>query len=73
VARVYATTPGAEVWISHYGPATETVPCVVPEAVGVELAKVEGFRVELDEPAPLPVIRKKNAAAAPAEAKVKED
>lgn len=67
MAKVYATTPGAEVWISPYGAATNERPCVVPEAVGRELATVEGLRVEPDEPAPAPAAKKRTAAA-PAEA-----
>jgi hypothetical protein len=71
MAKVYAKTPGAEVWVSHFGPATETVPCLVPEAVGLELAAVADLRVEM-EPAPAPAGKKKTAEA-PAAAKVKED
>ena len=48
--RVYATVPGAEVRISHYGTATCDLPCLVPTAVAKELAHVAGFRVEPDEP-----------------------
>ncbi len=59
MAKVYATVPGAEVQIPPYGMATEHVPCVVPECVGEELSKVEGLRVEPDEPAPAP--KKKQA------------
>jgi hypothetical protein len=54
MAKVYTTVPGAEMWISHHGPATNDRPCLVPEAVGAELAGVEGLRVEQDEPAQAP-------------------
>jgi hypothetical protein len=59
--RVYATVPGAERQIPPYGTATEHTPCLVPAAVGEELSKVEGLRVEPDEPVPAP---KKRAAEA---------
>ena len=45
-AKVYTTAPGHEVWIAGYGPATNDVPALVPEHVGVELAVVAGLRVE---------------------------
>ena len=48
--KVYATVPGAEVWIPPYGTATNDRPCVVPAPVAEELAKAEGLRVEADEP-----------------------
>ncbi len=48
MAKVYATVRGAEVQIPPYGVATEQSPCVVPAAVGEELSKVEGLRVEPD-------------------------
>lgn len=51
MAKVYATTPGAAVQVDFYGVATETEPCRVPEAVGLELAGAEGLRVELEEAA----------------------
>jgi hypothetical protein len=47
--KVYATVPGAEVWIPPHGMATNDSPALVPAAVGAELAKVEGLRVESDE------------------------
>ncbi len=47
--KIYATVPGAEVWIPPYGMATNDSPAVVPAAVGAELAKVDGLRVEPDE------------------------
>lgn len=50
--KVYATVPGAEVWIPPYGTATNDRPAVVPPVVAEELAKIEGLRVEPDEPAP---------------------
>ncbi len=59
MAKVYATVPGAEVQIPPYGVATEQSPCLVPEPVGEELSRVEGLRVEPDEPAPAP--KKKQA------------
>ncbi len=49
--KVFATVPGAEIWIPPYGTATNDRPCVVPAAVAEELAKAEGLRVEADEPA----------------------
>ena len=45
-AKVYTTAPGHEVWIAGYGPATNDVPALVPEHVGVELADVPGLNVE---------------------------
>jgi hypothetical protein len=62
VAKVYATVPGAEVWIPPFGTATNDGPCVVPAAVGEELARAEGLRVEMDEAAPAPAPRKKSTA-----------
>ena len=51
--KVYATVPGAEVWIPPFGMATNEVPCLVPASVAAELARAEGLRVEADEaPAP---------------------
>lgn len=50
--KVYTTVPGAEAYIPPYGTATNDTPCVVPVAVGAELARADGFRVEPDEPAP---------------------
>ena len=52
--KVYATVPGAEVWIPPFGTATNQHPCLVPASVGEELSKVEGFKVEPDEPVPAP-------------------
>ncbi len=63
--KVYATVPGAEVWIPPYGTARNDSPAVVPAAVGAELAKVEGLRVEPDEPAAAP--KKKLAEPAKSE------
>lgn len=50
MARVYATVPGAEVWIPPYGTATNDGSCVVPDAVAEELAQAEGLRIEPDDP-----------------------
>ncbi len=61
--KVYATVPGAEVWIPPHGMATNDSPAVVPAAVGAELAKVDGLRVEPDEPVQAP---KKKLAPEPA-------
>lgn len=52
MAKVFATVPGAEVRIPPYGTATNDGACVVPAAVAEELAKIQGLRVEADEPAP---------------------
>lgn len=62
--KVYATIPGAEVWIPPYGTAKNDVPCIVPPEVGAELAVAEGLRVESDEPAPTPK-KKSHAPLAP--------
>ena len=48
--KVYATVPGAEVWIPPYGTATNDRPALVPAAVAKEFAHTEGLRVERDEP-----------------------
>ncbi len=48
MAKVFAAVPGAEVQIPPYGTATNDRPCLVPAAVGEELSKVEGLRVEPD-------------------------
>ncbi len=58
--RIWATVPGAEVRVSHYGTATNDQPCLVPDSVAEELAHVEGLKVEPAEPAPAQ--RKKQAA-----------
>jgi hypothetical protein len=50
--KVYATVPGAEVWIPPFGMATNEVPCLVPASVAAELARAEGLRVEPDEAPP---------------------
>lgn len=52
MVKVYATVPGAEVWIPPYGTATNESPCLVPAAVAKELAHDKSLRVEPDEPAP---------------------
>jgi hypothetical protein len=62
--KVYATVPGAEVWIPPYGTATNELPCIVPAEVGEELAAAEGLRVESEAPAPAPK-RKFHAPLAP--------
>ena len=67
MAKVYATVPGAEVQIPPYGVATNDRSCLVPAAVGEELGKVEGLRVEPDEPVPAPKKRTSVAEAAKSE------
>jgi hypothetical protein len=46
--KVFTRAKGAVVEVGHYGPASNEVPAVVPEAVAAELAG-QGFRVEPDE------------------------
>jgi len=50
--KVYATVPGAEIWIPPFGMATNEAPCLVPASVAAELARAEGLRVEPDEGPP---------------------
>jgi len=47
--KIFATVPGAEVRISHYGTATNDQPCLVPAAVAKELAHDKTLRIEPDE------------------------
>lgn len=67
MAKVFAAMPGAEVQIPPYGMATEQNPCLVPAEVGEELSKVEGLRVEPDEPVPTPKKRHAPPVATPSE------
>jgi hypothetical protein len=54
MVKVYATVPGAEIWIPPYGTATNDRPCLVPPTVAEELSHAEGLRVEPDELPPVP-------------------